>query len=96
MDVGNECDGTAEVSLGRPNSQARTVTGRENSVFCSTDHTQHWQPDPVDAWSAEDGHRQQQLVERLMKPPEPYDAKASGLVVSEKSTRMRSVIPNLM
>ena len=38
--------------LARPNSQARTRTGKYTFFFCSTDHVQGWQPPyPVDAYS---------------------------------------------
>ena len=37
--------------LGRPNSQARTGTGKINFP-CSVDHEQDWQPYPVDTYSA--------------------------------------------
>ena len=44
-------DGTAErTRLARPNSQARTRTGKY-SFSCSADHVQDWQPYPVDPYS---------------------------------------------
>ena len=40
------------IRLARPNSQARTRTGKLNIHFsCSADHVQGWQPYPVDPYS---------------------------------------------
>ena len=45
-DAGRDC----RTRLARPNSQARTRTGKY-SFSCSADHVQDWQPYPVDPYS---------------------------------------------
>ena len=45
-DAGRDCRN----HLARPNSQARTRTGKY-SFSCSADHVQDWQPYPVDSYS---------------------------------------------
>ena len=45
-DAGRDC----RTRLARPNSQARTRTGKY-SFSCSADHEQDWQPYPVDPYS---------------------------------------------
>ena len=56
--------------LARPNSQARTGTGK--TYFpCSNDHEQDWQPLPVDAYSA---------ILYILKPTGANDMRVDGRI----------------
>ena len=46
-DAGRDC----RTRLARPNSQARTATGKYLSFTVQADHEQDWQPYPVDPYS---------------------------------------------
>ena len=46
-DAGRDC----RTRLAKPNSQARTGTGKNINFPCSADHVQDWQPYPVDPYS---------------------------------------------
>ena len=55
LSVEKEQDGVerdGRTCLARPNSRTGTRNRGKTSFFCSVDHEQHWQPFPVDPYSA--------------------------------------------